>query len=329
MTPRTLVLTGRDVAAVLDVRDCIDAVERALVMQAAGETIPAGVHGTHVERGGFHVKVAGLLAPHPVFVAKVNANFPGNPARVGLPTVQGVVALFDAGNGVLLALLDSAEITRLRTAATTAVAARHLARSEAAVVAICGCGEQGRSHLRALAAVRRLRTAHALDADGAVAARYAAEMSRELDLDVIVSKDLPIAARASDIVVTCTTARRWILGRGDVAAGAFVAAVGADHPEKQEIEPALMAASTVIADSIDQCERMGDLHHAIAAGLMTRADVAAELADVVSGRAAGRRREDEVIVFDSTGTALQDVAAAWVTYERARERGLGTAIELA
>lgn len=103
--------------------------------------------------------------------------------------------------------------------------------------------------------------------------------------------------------------------------------MGADHPEKQEIEPALMAASAVVVDVLEQCEHMGDLHHAIAAGAMTRDDVAADLAEVVSGRKPGRRRDDEVVVFDSTGTALQDVATAALVYERALAVGIGVPID--
>lgn len=106
-----------------------------------------------------------------------------------------------------------------------------------------------------------------------------------------------------------------------------MAAVGADNPEKQEIEPELLAQSAVVADVLDQCATMGDLHHALAAGLMRRDDVRAELADIVSGRP-GRRSDDEIVVFDSTGTALQDVAAAALVYDRARATGAGLSIRL-
>jgi alanine dehydrogenase len=324
----TLVLTRRDVARVLEIGDCIEAVERAFRLHAGGASIPPGVLGTHVPGGGFHVKTAGLLADERVFTAKVNANFPENPARRGLPTIQGVIALFDADDGRPLAVLDSIEITSLRTAAATAVAARHLARADAGVVTVCGCGEQGRSQLRALAAVRQLRSALAFDVDAARAERYARTMADELGVAVSAVTDLPSATRRSDIVVTCTTARRWLLGRADVAPGAFVAAVGADSPEKQELEPALLAASTVVVDVLEQCATIGDLHHALGAGAMTRADVHAELAEVVAGRKPGRRAEDEVVVFDSTGTALQDVAAAWLVYERAVARGVGVRLDL-
>jgi ornithine cyclodeaminase/alanine dehydrogenase-like protein (mu-crystallin family) len=208
------------------------------------------------------------------------------------------------------------------------VAARYLARRDASTVTICGCGEQGRSQLRALAAVRPLRTVHAFDVDRARATQFAAEMSQELELDVQAAVALNEQTRASDIWVTCTPARRWFVGRAHVAPGAFVAAVGADHPEKQEIDPELLAGSTLVVDVLQQCASIGDLHHALDAGVMTTGDVHAELADVVAGSRPGRRREDEIIVFDSTGTALQDVAAAALVYDRARATGIGVPVDL-
>src|SRR5262249_57156627 len=116
--------------------------------------------------------------------------------------------------------------------------------------------------------------------------------------------------------VTCTPSNRWFLDRTYVMPGAFIAAVGADNPEKQEIEPELLAEHVVIADVLDQCAAIGDLHHAIDAGVMKRDDVRAELAAVIAGSKPGRLSDDEVIIFDSTGTALQDVAAAALVYER-------------
>ena len=324
----TLVLTRRDVSRLLDMKGCIAAVERAFALHAAGATIAPGVLGAHVNGGGFHVKTAGLTGDAHLFAAKVNANFPENPVSRGLPTIQGVIILFDADCGRPLAVLDSIEITSVRTAAATAVAARHLARPDADVVTICGCGEQGRSQLRALGAVRPIRKAYAFDTNPDRAAQYAGEMRRELALDVVAIEELSTAARQSDIIVTCTTARRWFLGRDDVPSGCFVAAVGADNPEKQELEPSLLATSTVVVDLLDQCAVMGDLHHAIVAGAMTRESIHGELAEIVSGQKPGRRSAEEITVFDSTGTALQDVAAAWLVYQRAVAEGSGIRVTL-
>jgi alanine dehydrogenase len=330
MAHDTLILSRSDVANLLPIADCIEAVEGAFLRHARGETIQPGVLGTRVDGGGFHIKSAGLLEAvdgRPVFAAKVNANFPGNPSRSGLPTIQGVIALFDAADGRLLSVLDSIEITSLRTAAATAVAARHLA-PDPAIVAICGCGEQSRYQLRALSCVRSIKRVMALDIDAGKAKSFAREMAAELNLEVTVIADLADAGRETNVWVTCTPARRWFLGRAHVARGAFIAAVGADHPEKQEIEPELLAESAVVTDLLDQSAAIGDLHHALGRGLMRREDVRAELAEIVSGRKKGRLSLQEVVVFDSTGTALQDVAAAALVYERARSRGAGLSIAL-
>jgi ornithine cyclodeaminase/alanine dehydrogenase-like protein (mu-crystallin family) len=111
-------------------------------------------------------------------------------------------------------------------------------------------------------------------------------------------------------VITCTPAQRPILEHDDVRAGCLVAAVGADNPHKQELESELLARAKVVCDVTEQCAVMGDLHHAMKAGVMKRADVFAELGEVVTGGKAGRERDEEIIVFDSTGMALQDLVAA-------------------
>jgi alanine dehydrogenase len=324
----TLVLTRHDVRRLMSMDECIDAVEEAFRQHAFGQSIPPGVLGSHVPGGGFHVKTAGLNGDQqPVFVAKVNANFPGNPARFALPTIQGVIVLFDATNGRPLAVLDSIEITSLRTAAASAVAARYLAREDAATATVCGCGEQGRSQLRALSSVRAIRRVLAFDTDVAKAERYTRELSAELDVDITPVRELGPETRRSDIWVTCTPSRRWFVGRNHVGAGTLVLAVGADNDDKQEIEPALLAAGTVVVDVLEQCAAIGDLHHALESGVMRREDVHAELADVVAGRHPGRQRADEIIIFDSTGTALQDVAAAQLVYRRAVASGAGASVE--
>ena len=190
----TLLLTRRDVAELLAIDACIDVVERAFRELGEGRAAPPGVLGVHVEGGGFHVKTAALALGRLYFAAKVNANFPGNRERFGLPTIQGVIALFDAACGRLLALLDSIELTALRTAAATAVASKYLARPDAAVVTVCGWGARGRAQLRALTRVRPVRLVLAVDADARRAEAYAREMSGEMGIDVRAAEDLAGAA---------------------------------------------------------------------------------------------------------------------------------------
>jgi ornithine cyclodeaminase/alanine dehydrogenase-like protein (mu-crystallin family) len=131
-------------------------------------------------------------------------------------------------------------------------------------------------------------------------------------------RDVRTAARGADVVVTVTTSTRPVLGLADVEPGTFVAGVGADNPSKHELATDLMQASRVIVDSVAQASTLGDLHHAIEAGAMRATDVQGGLAELVAGRLAGRTSADERWVFDSTGLAIQDLAAAEMIYERAR-----------
>lgn len=312
----TRLLTKSDIAAVLSMPECIDAVEAAFRAHAEGRTIPPGVLATHVTGGGFHVKTAGMTTGRAYYVAKVNANFPGNPRLRDLPTVQGALLLYDAGNGTLLAIMDSAEITRLRTAAASAVAARHMSRVESAVMTICGCGLQGRAHVNAMRAVRPIARIFAHDVHRDTAESFAYDVGRE-GLEVTVIDTHRAGTRESDIIVTCTSSTAAFLLLADLRPGTFVAAVGADSDTKRELATDVMTGSTVVADIREQCATIGDLHHAIAEGAMTAAGIHGELADVVSGKIPGRRSRDEITVFDSTGTALEDVAAAAWAYERA------------
>ncbi len=146
-TEETLLLSRAEVALLLGPAECITAVEGAFRMHAEGQSLPPGVLETLTEGGGFHIKAAGLRLPGgDYYAAKVNGNFPRNPKQFGLPTIQGVVVLFDADRGRPLAILDSAELTALRTAAATGVAVKHLARPDSKVVTVCGCGVQGRAN---------------------------------------------------------------------------------------------------------------------------------------------------------------------------------------
>ena len=324
MLSETLIFNRSDVERLLTLDECIAAVEDAFAQHAQGKTAPPGVLGMHAHDGGFHIKAALLTLDRPYFAAKTNANFPQNGARHGLPTIQGVVVLCDAANGFPLAVMDSISITALRTAAATAVAAKYLSRQDSAVALVCGCGTQGAMQLRALCRVRQPRQIYAHDQDAKKAAAFAKNLSAELGIPISTVSDLHKAVADSDIVITCTTSTRFFITHDMVRAGTFIAAVGADSENKQEIDPQLLARHTVVADILDQCCAIGDLHHALDAQAMTRADVHAELGQVVAGIKPARTRDDEIIIFDSTGTALQDVAAAAAVYRRAagQQQGL-------
>ncbi len=323
-TPPALLLDRTTVAGLLDLDACIAAVERAFADHARGLTLaPALMHGDGLG-GEFHIKGGGLREPRAVYACKVNSGFFGNRAQFDLPNIQGLILLYDAANGVPLAVMESATVTRLRTGAATAVAARHLARPDAATACLCGSGVQAAIQLRALARVRPLRGVRIWNRSPQRAVEFAAAMSAEFSLRIEAFARLEDATRDADIIVTCTPAKSAFLRPEHVNPGAFVAAVGADSPDKSEIDPALLGRAAVVCDLLAQCREVGDLHHALAAGTMRVEDVRAELGAVIAGLAPGRKSADEIVVFDSTGTALQDAAAAVLVYERALAEKCGT-----
>ena len=325
----TLVLTGRDVAALLTIEECMAAVEHAFKIYGEGKTSPPGILGVHARDGGFHIKAGLMELNRSYFAAKVNANFPENAKRFDLPTIQGVVVLCDAESGYPLALMDSIEITVQRTGAATGVAARYLARPDSKIATICGCGNQGRISLRALTKVLPIEKAWAWDRDQAQAQLFANELAQDLGIDIDVGADLQTAVKQSDVVVTCTPSQQPFLKGDFVAPGTFIAAVGADNPEKQELEPALLSRNKLVVDVLDQCATIGELHHALDEGLITRENVYGELGEIVAGIKPGRISNDEVIIFDSTGMALQDVVTAAAIYEKAIRGGVGMRIDFA
>ncbi len=323
-----LILSRTDIAGLMKYGDYVEALDAAYRAAEAGHAVAPPASALHVPGGSFHAKGAALLGEDAMVAIKINGNFPGNPAANGLPTVQGVIYLADGADGRPLALMDSIEVTINRTGAATTLAARHLARADSTVATICGAGVQGRIQLRAIAAAAKLERVHVWDIDADRSIALAQEMSAELGLDVRATADLgPV--RESDIVVTCSSARRAFLTPDLVQPGTFIAAVGADNDDKSEIDPGLYAKCLVAVDSLAQCAEIGDLHHALAAGAVTRAHVHATLGELIAGSRPGRTDERAITLFDSTGMGLQDVAAAAAIYRRALAAGIGRRLALA
>jgi alanine dehydrogenase len=327
MTHGLLILSRSDIARLMKYDDYVDAVEAAFRAAAEGRAVAPPASALHVPSGSFHAKGAALLGDEAKVAIKINGNFPGNPAANGLPTVQGVIYLADGADGRPLAVMDSIEVTINRTGAATTLAARHLARADSRVATICGAGVQGRIQLVAIAAAAKLERVHVWDINALAAHRLAEEMSATLKLDVRPTTDLS-SVRESDIVVTCSSARKAFLTPELVRPGTFIAAVGADNSDKHEIDPQLYAASLVVVDSLEQAAEIGDLHHALEAGVVTREHVHASLGEILPGAKPGRTDNQSITLFDSTGMGLQDVAAAVAIYRRALDAGGGTRLSL-
>ena len=325
----TLLLSRSEVADLLSIEEYIAAVEQVFKLYGEGKTHPPGIWRCTRTIAVFTSKPGLLELDRSFFAAKINANFPQNAKRFGLPLIQGAVFLADAQNGYPLAIMDSMEITIRRTGAATAVAAKYLARPGSKSILICGCGNQGRVSIQALSKIFSLKHVFAYDIDSIQARRFANELSAELKIAVETTSDLGEAMKRSDICVTCTPSTQFFLKQDYVQPGTFLAAVGADSETKQELEPTLLAQHKTVVDILDQCASIGELHHAIASDLMSKQNVHAELGEVVAGIKPGRTSSDEIIIFDSTGMALQDVIAASTLYKKAVDKGIGRTLDLA
>jgi ornithine cyclodeaminase/alanine dehydrogenase-like protein (mu-crystallin family) len=295
-------IDAAEVWATVSPATAVDAIERAICAQAEGRITPSASLGVEVSRGTFHAKAcAARGSERGLFVCKINANFPANSDR-GLPTIQGVIAVFDTDTGHLRALVDSPSVTALRTAATSALAARCLARQDLGEATIIGCGALGSAHAAVLPAVLPLSKLRFFDIDATRAERLAMR-TRGAGLDCRVATSLEDAVCDVSLIVSCTTATEPFLRPEHVGPGTFVVAAGADNAVKREIMPELLACARIVTDSTAQAVSIGDLKQDSALG----AQVCGELCDVVAGRVP-RTAEREVVLFDSSGLGIEDLA---------------------
>jgi alanine dehydrogenase len=324
-----LILTRSQISGLLKFDEYVSVVGHAFRAHAEGCSMAPALMHVSAPDGEFHIKAGGLLTPEPYFALKSNGGFFQNRVRYAMPNIQGMVFLASAENGLPLALMDSMEITIQRTGAATAIAARYLARRDSSVATICGCGNQARVQLRAICHTLPIRKAFVFGPTLEKSRAFAEGMSAELKIAIEPITDLRTALRQSDVCVTCTPAKKPLIGAADVPPGMFIAAVGADSPDKQELDAHLLPLASVYGDLLDQCAEVGEFHHALAQGLLRREDFRGELGALIVGAAQGRTSADEITIYDSTGTALQDVAAAVAVYRKAKAGGAGVEIDLA
>jgi ectoine utilization protein EutC len=324
------VLLEAEIRGLIGPAAALPAVRDAFAALARGEATLPGVIGFDVpaHQGEVHVKGA-YLHGAPYYSIKEAAGFYANSER-GLPVGSGLVLVFDATTGFLAAILfDNGYLTELRTGAAGALAADLLARRRVGRVAVIGAGSQARFQLEALALVRRPASVTVFGRTPSRVAAYAREMQERIGLPVRVAASARDAVEGADVVITATPSRAPIVRAEWLGRGAHVTAVGADGPEKQELEPEVLArADKVVVDRLDQCLRLGELHHAVEVGLLAAGDVWAELGELAAGQKPGRESEDEITVADLTGVGIQDAAVASAVVAEAVRRNVGRTIEI-
>ena len=300
---------GANVRAAVSPERALDAVRDAFVAYARGEwTMPPKVYVPAYPEGDFRAMPA-LGAGHALL--KWVTSFPGNPAQ-RLPTVTGLVLLSDASNGMLKAVLDAGAVTALRTGAAAVLAAETLGRPDAETAAVIGAGVNGEAAARTF--IARGRRVELWDIDRT----RAEEVAERVGAEVAAGREEALAA---DLLVTVTPGRQVVLDEGSLLRGQHASLMGADGPGKAEIAVAELERVRVFCDDWEQASHNGDLVHAVEAGVLARADVS-QLGDVLIGTAEGRKSDDDITVFDSTGLAIQDLAIALAALARADELGL-------
>jgi len=296
--------------------DALAAVRQALTALAHEQVVLPGELALALDAGEVHVKGGHLLGSRYASF-KVATGFPGN-AALGRQVNDGFSLVLDAATGALAATLyDSGWLTELRTGAAGALAADLLARPDATRVTLLGAGAQARFQLEALLDVRPVSEVHVWNRTPERAERFAAAVREELGLPVTVAGDVRAAVERAEIVVTTTASRAPLLHADWLQPGTHVTAMGADFPDKRELAADVLArADVVVADRVEVCARVGEVHHGLADGVLDRAAVL-ELADLVVGRVPGRTGADQVTVADQCGLGAYDAAIAELVLERA------------
>lgn len=328
--PEIRLLTEADLRAQVRLDgDAVACVEDAFAALATEDVVMPPILRLDIEDHNGEVDVKTAYVPGlDSFAIKISPGFFDNP-KIGLPSVNGLMVLFSARTGLVEAvLLDNGYLTDVRTAAAGAVAAKHCARANAKRAAILGAGVQARLQLEALTLVRPLESAAIWARRPDQAARAAEHLSAQLALPVAPAETVAAAVDGADIVVTTTPSTAPLIEAGWLSPGQHVTAMGSDAEHKNELDPAAVAgADLFVCDRRSQCAVLGELHHALAAGMVASAEGFPELGEVIAGRAAGRSSDDQLTVCDLTGTGVQDTAIASLAYRRCQGAAAGLAFE--
>lgn len=329
MTTQFRFLNEADVRSVLAIGDLLEPMEQALAGFSAGRVIQPIRSVIPVAAGpGFLGVMPADFPDRQALGAKLVTVFGGNRDK-GLPSHLAMIVLLDEQTGRLRAVLDGRYITEIRTAAVSAVAARHLARADARELAILGSGVQARSHLLAMALVRPLTAVRVWSPNGAHREAFIAEMQDRVPCRITACADAEECVRDADLVVAATSSRTPVLRSDAVNDGAHVTGVGACRPDEREMDPSLVRRGRLFVDS-----REAALHEAgdVLLGIRDKAFgpeiVESEIGGVIAGGAQGRRSDRDVTIFKSLGLAVEDLAAADLACSRATERGVGLVVDL-
>jgi ornithine cyclodeaminase/alanine dehydrogenase len=327
-----LLLTRKDVEAVLTMKDTIAAVEEGFRQLALGNVIMpqrtairiSDYHGLHL---GMPAYVGGAEGGGSLALKAVTV-YPDNPAQYGLPTTIGTLLLHDPRTGALVAIMDAGFLTAMRTGAASGVATKYLAREDARSAGVFGAGVQARAQLTAVCEVRPIERAVIYDTVSEARENYAAEMSERLSIPVEPTDD-PRACAENDVIVAASSSRTPIFEGAWLAAGTHINGIGSHSPDARELDTLTIQRAKVVPDYAPAClAEAGDLIIPIQEGAITEDHLHANLGEIVAGLKPARESAEEITLFKSVGLAVQDAASATRVYELAQAAGVGVEIEI-
>lgn len=324
-----IILSQEDVKKCLPMSKAIQAVREAYMAFAKGRVkMPPVMHLDVSQYNGEIDIKSGYIEDFGLIGTKIASGFYDN-HKLGLPPGIAIIILMDLKTSMPLAIMDGTYVTAYRTGAAGAVAANVLAKKDSEIIGVIGAGTQARMQIIALNEIFTLKEVKVWDIDDTAKKLYSKEMSEQLNITVESVDSVKDAVVESDIVVTVTPSKKALVMKDWIKNGTHINAIGADGPGKQELDPMIIKmADKVVVDSLEQCKIIGEIQHALKKGLVKEKDIHAEIGQILIGDKKGRESDDEITLFDSTGLAAQDIAAANIVYKQAKEKGMGNVISL-
>jgi len=332
------VLNQKETAQLLKMTDVIDVVQDVYKMKAQDETVvfPLVFHEFEPGVADMDIK-SGWLKSGGIWGMKVVSWYGENPKK-DLPALIGTVLVFDDKTGAPIGILDGAHITGMRTGAAGALGAKYLARPNSETLLMVGAGHvaifQVAAALQLLPNIKQILVYDGLDF--ANAQQFTSSLPQKLresfGIETAASftavEDIAAATGQSDIIITATPAKTPVIKKEWVKPGTHFSCIGADMAGKEEIDPGLFANARVFADDIPQCVNVGELEIPIATGIIKKEDIAGEIGEVILGKTPGRQNDEQITIFDATGTALLDLLTANLALKAAKANRIGSTINL-
>ncbi len=326
---KVLFINQREIKELLNMADTLEATETAFREKGLGNCqMPAKIYL-------FYEKYSGDLRVMPSYIISLDISgvkvvnvHVENPQTHNLPTVMATILLIDPRNGFPYAVLDGTWITTMRTGAASGVATKYLARKDAKILSLIGCGVQAETQLMAILAVAKIERVKIFDIAKTQAEGFQREMAKVVKIPIEIAPSLEAAVSDADIICTQTPVRQPIIKREWIKPGCHINAIGADAPGKEELDPKILLDGKVFIDDWEQATHSGEVNVPLKKGTIKREDIRGELGDLICGKIKGREDEHDITIFDSTGLGIQDLVTAYRVYNKAKAANKGLEWEL-